>query len=420
MSRWLKCLVLLAIALQVPAALAVTGFRFVSTRGDWIGQGARASYLPPEATFTVSGTDGLAQIGVSTASEWWSLDFAAPAGEPLAPGSYPDAARFPFQSPLGAGLSLSGNGRGCNTLKGWFRVLEYVRAADGGVKRLAIDFVQNCEVSGPPLYASLRINSRHPLVVPPMAAVAGADFAVFAGDAARLDASQSFSRRGGALSLRWTQTDGPAVELDDPTAVAPAFSAPEVPIEGAVLRFRLDATDGRGRSDSDETLVVVESALAPRTQIRFHGDGDDYITGGRSYDYQPRNALIGFSRNFDNGVSVSINGDTWWNLDLAAPADAALLPGDYMGAQRFPFQDSTAPGLSLSGDGRGCNTLTGQFTVYQAEYDDAGAPIRLDLSFEQHCEGGAPAAYGTVLMNAVPHETVARRLRAARRGGALR
>ncbi len=64
------------------------------------------------------------------------------------------------------------------------------------------------------------------------------------------------------------------------------------------------------------------------------------------------------SREID--VSVFPPGSFWF-LHLAAPAGQELLPGVYEGATRWPFQDPSTPGLDFSGDGRGCNTLTGRF-----------------------------------------------------------
>ena len=202
--------------------------------------------------------------------------------------------------------------------------------------------------------------------------------------------------------------------LDDATAVRPTFNAPAVDPAGATLRFRLTVTESSGRSAVDEVLVLVLGAGTERTRLDFRGDAGDYITGGASYRYDTSNAVLNFSRNFDNGISLSVNGATWWNLDFAAPGDVPLVPGTYTGAVRFPFQGATEPGLSLSGDGRGCNTLTGQFTVHQAEYDAEGKPSRLDITFEQHCEGAVPGAYGELLLNAVPRDVLAQRLRAAR------
>jgi len=185
-------------------------------------------------------------------------------------------------------------------------------------------------------------------------------------------------------------------------------------VDGDSLRFRLDVTEASGRSSRDDVVVVVESASAPRTQVSFHGDPGDYITGGKSYSYDTVNAIINFSRNFGGGVTASISGNTWWNFDSAPPSGAAFTTGTYLNAQRFPFQSPSSPGLSLYGDGRGCNTLTGNFTVHQATFDSSGTPESLDLTFEQHCEGGAPAARGEVLLNAVPHATAVAHVRAAR------
>ena len=63
------------------------------------------------------------------------------------------------------------------------------------------------------------------------------------------------------------------------------------------------------------------------------------------------------------------------------------MEGSYTGALRYPFNDG-APGLSVSGDGRGCNTLTGQFDVTEISQASTGELLVFDATFEQHCEGG--------------------------------
>lgn len=414
MSRLVKATLACLLAAHAAAAFAVTGMKYISTPGDYIGGGQTQVFEPPEATITANGDARVVHIGVTDPGNWWYLDFAAPVGSDLSRGSYPAAARYPFQSPLGAGLSMYGNGRGCNTLKGWFRVREYELDGNGNVARLAIDFLQNCEVTNPPLYGTVRINSSYPLSVPNTVAIAGADFDTVAGELTTLDGAQSFSRRHAPLAYKWTQVDGPAVDLKGAKTATPSFTAPEVGLKGDTLRFRLEVTDAAGKSYDDHVLVLVENPAARQTRISFHGDAGDWVTGGRSYRYTTRNATIDFSRNFDDGVSAAISGDTWWSFDSATPAGTPFRPGTYLNATRYPFQDDAAPGLSLSGDGRGCNTLTGQFTVHQAKFDDAGNPAKLSMSFEQHCEGGAPAAYGEVLLNAVPAQVLATKLRAAR------
>ena len=47
--------------------------------------------------------------------------------------------------------------------------------------------------------------------------------------------------------------------------------------------------------------------------------------------------------------------------------------------------------LDVSGDDRGCNTLTGTFTVHEATLDSGGNVVAFAADAQQHCEGGAPA-----------------------------
>lgn len=401
------------LVLQGAAAQAVTGMKFISSPGDYIGGGTTQTYRAPSASVSGSSSGKVVQVSVGEGNHYWSLTFAAP--DTLVRGSYADAARYPFQSPLGAGIDVSGDGRGCNQIKGWFKVLEIEVDANGAVQRLAVDFEQNCELTMPPLYGAVRINSKRPLTVPDLEAVAGADFAVYAGQNVTLDGSQSFARKPpGLLSYRWTQIAGTPVTLNNPTAFNPSFTAPQVPLAGESLQFQLVVTDNAGKTSRDNVVVLVQNESVPRTSLVFSGDPGDYISQGRDWSYDKTNAVITASRNFDNGISVAVEGATWWTLDTAAPFNAPLAVGTYKRAQRFPFQPTYAPGLDLSGDGRGCNTLTGQFTVHQVQYDSGGLPQVADIEFEQHCEGGVPAARGRFLLNAVPAAQLAPRLRDAR------
>lgn len=149
-------------------------------------------------------------------------------------------------------------------------------------------------------------------------------------------------------------------------------------------------------------LSGTEAHAQPVTggSFSFSGDEDDYISGGQSYAYATASQdRMNVSGNTDNRVvTVSVdgaNGD-WWTLNLAAPSGKALTPGTYTGATRYPFNDGTEPGLSLSGNGRGCNQLTGTFTISAVEFGPQGYVKQLDATLVQHCEGGTPAARGEV------------------------
>ena len=146
-------------------------------------------------------------------------------------------------------------------------------------------------------------------------------------------------------------------------------------------------------------ILVVVAAPARAQQplevsFSFVSDPDDYIGGGQSRIFTLDDASI-TSRSSDNGGHFGLNifpfSGGFWFFDIAAPAGSQLVPGSYEGAVRYPFQSASQPGLSLSGDGRGCNTVTGRFDVLDAAFGPNGYIERLHARFEQHCEGGVPA-----------------------------
>jgi hypothetical protein len=128
--------------------------------------------------------------------------------------------------------------------------------------------------------------------------------------------------------------------------------------------------------------------------IRLQSDAGDYIGGGRTFEYTQANAIIRVNP-ASNVVHISVQGDELWYGDFAVPAGVPLRTGTYTGATRFPFNAQESPGLAWSGEGRGCNTLAGSFTIDTLGYA-GGALTALDLRFEQHCGQGAAALRGTI------------------------
>src|ERR1041385_6848838 len=150
-------------------------------------------------------------------------------------------------------------------------------------------------------------------------------------------------------------------------------------------------------------LILTATANAQVTSITLNSDPGDFIGGGQSLFFTPADGTFNATTNFDSGVSVSLFGPVhFWFLDFAAAGDVPLTVGTYTGATRFPFQAFSEPGLSVDGDGRGCNTLTGSFTVLEVVYGSNGSVSSFDATFEQHCEGATPALRGEVRFNAHP------------------
>lgn len=144
----------------------------------------------------------------------------------------------------------------------------------------------------------------------------------------------------------------------------------------------------------------VESGL-----FAMSGDPGDYITGGRSYRYEVAEGdQLTVNASTDNrSLSVSINAENgdWWSIDLAAPLGRKLEAGSYPEATRYPFNGAGA-GLDVSGEGRGCNQLTGSFVINEVAFGPHGYVETLDATFEQHCEGGTAALRGQVKIDNSP------------------
>ena len=141
------------------------------------------------------------------------------------------------------------------------------------------------------------------------------------------------------------------------------------------------------------------------TFLAFVSEPGDWVGGGDSKRYTSGDSSItpSLSEN-KNLLSVGIsNTSDGWNLYLTAPNSQELVTGIYENATRWPFQDPSVPGLSFSGNGRGCNTLTGRFEVLEANYTEGGEIERFHATFEQHCEGFEPALFGEIqIVNPAP------------------
>jgi hypothetical protein len=83
-----------------------------------------------------------------------------------------------------------------------------------------------------------------------------------------------------------------------------------------------------------------------------------------------------------------------------------IQPGFYADAERADFASPGHPGLDVSFQNRGCNTIAGSFVVHDVVFSDAAAVATgssiesFSASFEQHCEGSVPALFGTFSYNA--------------------
>ncbi len=152
-------------------------------------------------------------------------------------------------------------------------------------------------------------------------------------------------------------------------------------------------------------VATVASACGVLTRLQLNSPAGEYIGQGKSLSYTPVDGSFLVTRNFDNGISVQFKSSTnndYWYLDFASADRSPLVAGKYKGAERFGFQSAGCPGLSITGCGRDCNTLTGFFEVKRVVYDIDGSVLELWITFSQSYGGFQPALTGEVLINIAP------------------
>ncbi|WP_375478733.1 DUF4347 domain-containing protein [uncultured Nostoc sp.] len=152
------------------------------------------------------------------------------------------------------------------------------------------------------------------------------------------------------------------------------------------------------------------------TALTLDSDRGNYIGQSDYYSYTLDTGKFRASRVYPDNPSsnnaIQINyydGVKSWYLSFAAPFNAPLTAGTtYTGAARFPFQTSNQPGLDVSGDGRGYNSLIGQFTVNQITYGSSDEILNFDATFQEYGDGdpASESFKGRIQYYATPNNLV--------------
>jgi uncharacterized repeat protein (TIGR01451 family) len=175
------------------------------------------------------------------------------------------------------------------------------------------------------------------------------------------------------------------------------FTIPaSVPVTGVTrTQTNLMSAQAAGDPDGTDNAATASVEATPPNSIQLRSDFNDYIGGGRNYQYSRSNAQLMVTAT-GGLLAVRVDGDENWSAEFQLPRTLTQFePGTHANLARYPFHDPAVGGLNWSGEGRGCNTLRGSFTVSRAVYAN-GVLEAIDLSFEQFCEGGAGALRGQI------------------------
>lgn len=165
--------------------------------------------------------------------------------------------------------------------------------------------------------------------------------------------------------------------------------------------------------------VANANNLANTASVFMHGEPGSWVSGALGAPevtwVHGIEGIFSGGTNFSQGVSITYSGDAYWSFDFAAPSynpvtntndGQPLTVGFYNNATRWPFNSPTKPGLSVSGNGRGDNQLSGWFNVLEIAYGSNGDILRFAVDFRQYDENltmSGPSLYGSLRFNsAIP------------------
>ena len=144
------------------------------------------------------------------------------------------------------------------------------------------------------------------------------------------------------------------------------------------------------------------TAPEPPQEAQFVSQPGDYLGQGQVSTFPIAFPFGDPNRQNPNSWILSTaSDDTDFTVDLDAPDDAPLALGTYADTTDAGCGESQAsPCLSVSGEGRGCDTESGTFTIYGISDDSLGMLDSFAAEFIDHCGSPtAPALYGAIRWN---------------------
>jgi hypothetical protein len=392
-------------ATAVAHAAPVTAAAIFSDIRDPVARGNAAVFdVANGDRILASGTPAKVEVNIDRPLEspgvLASLDFAAPPGQSLAPGIYDRAEGDPIQAAGRPFIDIWTGGQTC-VGSGRFEVKDIAFDAAGAVQRLWVVFEQHCG----PLTAGLFGEVRVGIDAPAGAVVPESTIARWSVDELQRPRPPVpvVLRAAAPLQVTSASVGGPdaadfAVSSNECNGVSLAAGAScrvwvtFTPTAVGTRTATLDVADSTGGA---ATVALQGWSHGGTTRVVLDSDPGEYVGAGEHQLFTPLEWDINA---FGTAQEVRFfiiapDGVTEWDAGFGPGADRVLAPGDYDPAIRWGFSDPR-PGLAVSGSGRGCNRVDGRFTVTDASYDTDGSMRTFGATFEQHCEGTAPALRG--------------------------
>ncbi len=392
-----------AVVSRADRALAPVTVPFTFTavdEGAGLGDGSTVLLDEHDSELEAGAAARALTVLAEDASGYWQLRIGLPRrSDPIAPGFYRVS-----DEPRSPQVSLVSDSDSCNEPTGSvdLRAFDWTR---GTVDRLWLLYEVRCDGRDRSVFGEVRIGVEETVlrVAPSALRWPARTHAGEAGWTAPVQVSPGVGTDAtvDSVVVRGPGRDAFGITLDECTGV-------DVGVSGCLVwvHFHPDSAAPRSavldvRSGADRVGVRLDGAAVPGvTGWQLTSDDGDYVGQGLSRDFSTATDSVTFAgtRHVVSSSVTTEDGETW-TATFAAPAGQALSPGTYAHAGRYPFQDS-GPALSVEADGRGCDAVSGRYTVLGIGHDPGGRLQRLELEFVQHCASGGPALSGRLTYRA--------------------
>lgn len=225
-----------------------------------------------------------------------------------------------------------------------------------------------------------------------------------------LTADKSVLKNPAGVVYQWQELTDFGVVFSAPNSVTTSFTVPDAKA-GQIVKVRLLVSDAMGNSHSNDASFFYHDNNV--NVFYYESDRGDYIGAGATRFLSGNASTLRATSNIKSRINGSYEGQEeqhsiWWYMSFATADDKELVPGVYENATREPFKPEAGNGLSISGNGRGCNTLKGSFEIFEIEFTEVANAdegydkytiSKLALDYVQHCEGNEPAMRGKIRIN---------------------
>jgi hypothetical protein len=367
-----------------------------SDPGSYLGNGVETEWTPAFAG--VSGYADSLDVNMTTPTgNSWDLEFRAPEGQTLHTGVYDDAGGTPGTSlPL---LSATVGGASC-TGSGRFEIKDIAYDAGGAPTRLWVLYELHCSSGLPAVFGEIRLGE--PAGDPTL----GSTPSIVRWPAENFGTTETplpvlftAARATTVAGVEVAGTDPKDFRISRDSCTGVNLSAGGSctvwvefdPLEAGLRSAALQVTDAAGATHATPLQGFTYGGA---TRLVINSDPGDDLVKGKSYTFSPAGDTV-WGMGTPQLVQFSAsNGSDGFQGEFAAPNGETLTTGSsWSNVTRYPFGNG-GPGMDLTYDSWGCNTISGQFQVVSATYDSNGQMTSFDARFQLRCDNSTGVISG--------------------------